>query len=84
MSEVPVHESFESMARKIVDNAGYSFGGAFVIVPPKDGGEIIETLILDSKQDAAQFWILLQSKCQAQIAALDSANRQVQAGYGRR
>ena len=75
---------FTNMANVITHNDDTGFGGAFVIVPPKDGGDALETLILDTKQDAAQFWILLQSKCQAQIAALDSANRQQQAGYGRR
>ena len=79
-----IADRFTKMAAALKHNADAGFGGAFVLVPPRDGGDALETLILDNKQDAAQFWILLQSKCQAQIAALDSANRQVQAGYGRR
>ena len=78
-----IADRFTKMAEALQHNADAGFGGAFVIVPPRDGGDALETLILDNKQDAAQFWILLQSKCQAQIAALDSANRQVQAGYRR-
>ena len=79
-----IAELFTKMAETVLHNADAGFGGAFVIVPPRDGGDPLAALILDNKQDAAQFWILLQSKCQAQIAALDSANRQQQAGYGRR
>ena len=75
---------FTNMSNVITHNDDSGFGGAFVIVPPKDGGDVMETLILDNRQDAVQFWTLLQVKCQTQIAALDSANRQVQAGYGRR
>ena len=79
-----IADRFTKMAAALEHNADAGFGGCFVICPPNDGGDPLEVLILDNRQDAAQFWILLQSKCQAQIAALDSANRQQQAGYGRR
>jgi len=67
---------FRKMATAIDHNAEEAnFGGAFVILPPKDGGDVVETLILDSTQDPAQFWILLQSKCAVQIKRVDEAAR---------
>lgn len=75
MSTEEVAKQFHAMADRVTHNVGSGFGGCFVIVPPKDGGATIETLILDSNQDAAQFWTLLQTKCQTQIALLDQAQR---------
>lgn len=76
-------DRFRKMAERLDHNAEDGFGGCFLIVPPVDGGEVIETLILDSKQDATQYWILLKSKCEMEIARLDGANRN-QSAYGRR
>jgi len=72
------------MAAAIERNAEGSFGGAFVVIPPNsDAGEPIETLILDAKQDPAQFWMLLKTKCDLELAALDAKQRQ-QATFGGR
>ena len=71
------------MADAIERNAEYSFGGAFVVVPPAEAGEPIETLILDVKQDPAQFWMLLKTKCDLELAALDQKQR-TNATFGRR
>ena len=76
-------ERFLAMAETIKRNAEGSFGGAFVIVPPAEGGAVVETLILDSKQDPAQFWNLLMTKCQINLAELDQKQRTGQA-FGRR
>lgn len=71
-----VAAKFESMARCIVSqSSGAGFGGAFVVVPPKDGGEPLETLILDSRQDPTQFWLMLKTKCDTEIATLDQKQR---------
>jgi hypothetical protein len=78
-----VSDRFTRMAEAVRHNADAGFGGCFVICPPQDGGDALETLILDNRQDAAQFWILLQAKCQQQITALDESRRQHQAGYRR-
>jgi len=80
----PVSDYFRKMATAIDHNAAAGFGGAFVIIPPEGGGNPIETLILDEKQDPAQFWIMLQSKCKQQIDIADAAARNQQAGFGRR
>lgn len=74
---------FDAMAARIRLNKDNSFGGAFVIIPPDNGGEPIVTLILDDKQDPAQFYTLLKVKAEAQIVQIDQLARQ-QGGYGRR
>lgn len=80
-----VSERFRKMATDIDRNAeSANFGGAFVVVPPQDGGEPIETLILDSKQDASQFWSLLQAKAALMIAEIEEKKRVVGTFGGRR
>ena len=74
---------FRAMAEAIERNEGGSFGGCFVIIPPDDGGEPIETLILDSKQDLAQFWNAVITKCQIMLADVEQKQRAGQA-FGRR
>ena len=76
-------DRFRAMADAIERNANASFGGAFVVVPPAEGGDVLETLILDSKTDPAQFWQMLLTKCQMMIATLDAQQRQSAFG-GRR
>ena len=67
---------FQRMAERMSVNGNEAFGGAFVVVPPENGGDPIETLILDSKQDAAQFWMLLKTKCDIALGELDAKQRQ--------
>jgi hypothetical protein len=74
---------FQVMTQRIVHNAGADFGGAFVVVPPAEGGEVLNTLLLDSRQDPVQFWILLKTKCETEIANLDQKQRGANA-FGRR
>lgn len=76
-------DRFRKMAERLDHNAADGFGGCFLIVPPTDGGDVIETLILDSRQDPTQYWILLKSKCEIEIARLDQSNRS-QNAFGRR
>ena len=66
---------FDDMAARIRLNKDNPFGGAFVIIPPADGGDPFQTLILDAKQDPAQFFMLLKAKAENQITAIDHANR---------
>lgn len=80
-----VHEllkRFNNMADRMSLNGNDSFGGAFVIIPPIGGGEPIETLILDSKQDLAQFWNAVITKCQIMLAKVEQDQRQ-QGTFGR-
>ena len=74
---------FHAMADRMSLNGNGSFGGAFVIIPPIGGGEPIETLILDSKQDLAQFWNAVITKCQIMLADVEQKQRSGQ-GFGRR
>lgn len=74
-------QRFRSMAEAIEKNG--NFGGAFVVIPPLNGGDPIETLILDAKQDPAQFWGMLVTKCQMMIAEQDHKQRQ-NSTFGRR
>ncbi len=60
------------------------FGGVAVIVPPQDGGEPVEFLILDPKKNAAQFYATIKTRIEGQIGDLEVLQRQAQAGYGRR
>ena len=76
-------EPFFQMRERIGKNTTDAFGGAFVVVPPEGGGDPLETLILDSKQDPAQFWNLLMTKCQIMLAELDQKQRS-NASFGRR
>ena len=78
-----ISDLFRKMADDIDRNDGAGFGGAFVCVPPKDGGEAFKTLIVGEDSDPSDFWVLLKSKAEAQIRAVDSASRQGQA-FGRR
>ncbi len=84
MSETDQAKTFRRMADRIDHNADATFAGAAVIVPPAEGGETVEMLILDSSQSAAQFWGALAAKCQIEISQLDDKNRNKQAGFGRR
>ena len=76
-------ERFFLMAEAMKHNGARSFGGAFVVVPPAEGGDPLETLILDSKQDAGQFWMLLKTKCDIALGELDQKQRQAST-FGRR
>lgn len=73
--------SFDKMSGQLVAAENAPFGGAFVIVPPT--GDPMEVLILDSRQDAGQFWGILQAKCAMALREIDLANNQAAFG-GRR
>ncbi len=76
---------FRAMADAIELNKDGAFGGAFVVIPPENGGEILETLILDNRQDAGQFWIFLKTKSETQMSLVDQQARTNQGfGLGRR
>lgn len=76
-------DRFTAMAISIVHNAGNNFGGACVIIPPANGGEPIELLILDLKADPAQFWATIKTRIEIKLAELDELRRNNQA-FGRR
>lgn len=70
----PVSMRFRNMAESIDHNDGrMPFAGACVIVPPQDGGDPVEVLLLDRKADPAQFWATVLSRVQMQINALNDA-----------
>lgn len=71
-----VAQVFVKMAEMITANSESMFGGACVVVPPATGGEPIVTLVLDSKQDPAQFWSLLETKCKMALLQLQELERQ--------
>jgi hypothetical protein len=50
-----IADRFRKMADQIEANKEYPFGGAFVMVPPQDL-EPVELLILDTRQNAHQFY----------------------------
>ena len=75
-------EPFFQMRERIAKNTTDAFGGAFVVVPPEGGGDPLETLILDTKQDPGQFWMLLKTKCDIALGELDQKQR-TQSTFGR-
>lgn len=67
-------DPFRKMAETI-DHAHYTanampFAGAAVIVPPQDGGDPVEVLLLDRKADPAQFWATILTRIQMRIAEI--------------
>ena len=87
MSEEPkeqtVADRFRQMAERIDHNAASSFGGAYVIIPPKGAFTPWEVLVLDTQEDPAQFLMLLQAKISAMMDELRAKEAQ-QGGFGRR
>ncbi len=67
-------QELREMADRMEKNADGNFGGAFVVIDP--AGNVVKTLIIDSKQDAAQFWSILKTKCDMALGSLDEAIRQ--------
>lgn len=74
---------FTAMAEKMQLNGENQFGGAFVVVPPVNGGAPIQTLILDAAQDPAQFWGILKVKCDIMLATIDDRARAQSGGFRR-
>lgn len=83
-AETPAAAIFRKMAARLDHNADAVFAGAAVIVPPAEGGDTVEMLILDSSQSAVQFWGNLAAKCEIELSKLKNADRNTQAfGRGR-
>lgn len=82
---VNMPDPFKDMSERIAHNEGQSFGGAYVIVPPTSNNlniSPIEVLVLDTQQDAAQFFMLLQTKIKTVLEQIDLEERK-RAGFGR-
>jgi len=75
----PISDLFRKMADDIDRNAAAGFGGAFVCVPPTNGGDSFQTLIVGEAIDPSDFWNLLATKSKAQMSAVDAAQRTGQA-----
>jgi hypothetical protein len=82
-TETPQAKIFRRMAARLDHNADAVFAGAAVIVPPAEGGEAVEMLILDIAQSPAQFWGSVKTKCELELGKLDEKSRNTQA-FGRR
>lgn len=77
-----VAKRFTDMAERIRLNVNSSFGGAFVIIPPAGGDGPVETLILDGKQNTAQFYSLVRTAADLALKAIDDNQRN--SAFGRR
>lgn len=73
-------KELREMADRMEKNADGQFGGAFVVIDPN--GNVVKTLIIDNKQDPAQFWSILKTKCDMALLGLDEMQRNQQ-GYRR-
>lgn len=69
-------EPFTAMAERIERNP--EFGGAVVIVPPGQGEEAMQWLIVDDKADLLRFWLKLKTDIDAVIQRLDERARMTQ------
>lgn len=67
------------MAEHVERNAGATFGGVAVVIPPANGGDPVELLILDSAADPATFYATIKSRLETEVLKLDAASRQQQA-----
>ena len=74
-------QAFTDMAARVNLNAEQGFGGAFVIVPPGEGGKPEVMLILDNSGDAAVFWGSVMTRCQIALENLKQEQEQA-AGFG--
>lgn len=74
-----VSKRFRRMAESIDHNNARAepmpFAGAVVIVPPKDGGDPVELLLLDEKADPAQFWATVLTRVQMRINEVQEAQQ---------
>lgn len=75
--------AFALMAERVMHNKDATFGGAVVIVPPKNAGDQVELLMLDAQGDAAQFWSTLKSRIEIVLDKLREQERNASA-FGRR
>lgn len=66
--------TLDRMSAACTLNAGPSFSGAIIIIPPGDG-KPIELLLLDNRQDPALFWGTVKSYVDTAIADLQEAER---------
>lgn len=69
-------DAFEEMARRIRHNSDSPFGGAVVIVPPEGGGDVVNVLLLDATTRVADFWSMLSSRIQSEVAEIDAKQQQ--------
>jgi len=72
-------QRFDAMSERIKHNELAPFGGACVIVPPENGGEPIELLMLDASADPAQFWSTIATRLQIVLKNLEDSRRTGQA-----
>ena len=75
--------ALRALADRISQNDGAAFGGAFLVAPPEGGGDILSTLIIDSRVDPAQFYALLKTKAEMALNELLDQQRN-QTAFGRR
>lgn len=74
-------KELRDMADRLEANGIAYFGGCFVVLPPM-GFDPLSALILDNKQDAAQFFALLKTKCDMQLMGIEEQQRGSR-GFGR-
>lgn len=73
-----IAQRFEAMAAQIRLNKSGKFGGAFLLVPPFNSGNVVETLVL-SDQNAGLFWSAIKAMVDAEFAALKDRQSAAQA-----
>lgn len=67
---------YRLMADRLDHNSDAQFGGCAVIIPPQNGGDPIELLMLDAKGDPAQFWSTIMTRIQITLEDLKAKQQQ--------
>lgn len=68
---------FDEMATRIRRNAGDSFGGAFVLLPPTGFGNPVSSLLLNSSNVQLLFWQALAQIANSETERIKNEQRQM-------
>lgn len=68
---------FDEMATRIRRNAGDSFGGAFVLLPPPGFGNPVSSLLLNTSNVQLMFWSTLAQIANSETERLKAEQRQL-------
>jgi hypothetical protein len=80
MTPTEAAELFRAMADRLERNAATEFGGAFLIIPPEDGGPL-DGAFVTTTPNPVVFWSSVQG--QVEIAVQRLTAPQQSRGYGR-
>lgn len=66
---------FRSIADRLETNASVEFGGAFLVIPPTNGGDPIDGITVTSTPNPVVFWSSLEGQIELAINTYKSAQQ---------